>query len=150
MMLLAALLVFSFAGCDDDEEKKDAVVIVTPGKTFNVTEDNFVDGDYARFKMNVLQDTTYSITVTSVDADGNTKTDAEFNVAAYASEEDMLDNENYFADEPCVAGVVFIDEVTGNDFYGDDTEAGAGYAYFDILTYDGNKTYTIDVETTSK
>ncbi|MDA3899729.1 MAG: hypothetical protein PF637_04315 [Spirochaetes bacterium] len=143
MMLLAALLVFSFVACEDEEEeaKKAAVVVITPGKAFSVTEENFASG-YARFKMSVVEDTTYTITVTSLDADGNVDTAADFNVATYSTEEDMLANETWISDNTAASGVCVVN-ADGNDFYGPDTEAGMGFAFFDILETTGNKTYTI-------
>ena len=146
MMLLAALLVFSFAGCDDEEtaEKKDKVVLVQPGVDFPVTEDHFT-GDYARFQMQVLSDKSYSIVVTAVDADENVVTDVEFNVGTYASEDDMLENEAYIDDETSVGGVVNISSTAGSLFYGDDTEAGEGVAYFDIWSEE-QRVFTIRAE----
>lgn len=135
MMLLAALLVFSFAGCDDDddEEKKAKVVKIQPtGTPFPVSEENFT-GDYARFQMQVLSDKTYEISVTSVDADANFVSDVDFQVGTYASEEDMLDNSGYVDDVSAVGGVVLF-TTDGVDFYGKETVAGEGIAYFDIFS----------------
>ncbi|MBN2434178.1 MAG: hypothetical protein JXK07_02810 [Spirochaetes bacterium] len=130
-----------------EEEYK--IVLLTTGKTYDVTEDSFV-GDYARFKMIILKDTTYSITVTAVDSDGNTITDDDFNVGIYASEEDLIDNTNYIDDYYSSNGVATTSDIDGSDFYASSDPDGSAYLFFDILSYKGNRTYTIDAKFVAK
>ncbi len=125
------------------------IVLLTTGKSFYVTEDNFI-GDYARFKMNVIRDTTYSITVTAVDSDGNTITDDDFNVGIYATEESLIDNTNYIDDYYSSNGVATTSNIDGTDFYASSDPDGSAYLFFDIYSSEDNRTYRIEAQVISK